>query len=254
MRLRTVSCQDPGWVRIRHGRGFRYLDQSGAALAPEDRDRVRALVELGGRDLVAAVAHEGEFGFGHARFHARHAHTAAVQVAAQAERKLGDEGLGAAVNVAGGVGITPRDRVHVDDAAAAFDQRRQQLVRERRQRGDVGVDHLSPLREVAIRRLGRAECESGVVDQHVDAAEILRQGIQRYLHRVRVADIERRGAHIRTELIDKAVEAICTARAGDHAPAGLRETSRGGGAESGAGAGDEDGFGGHDDFRSKAQR
>jgi len=44
MRLRTVSCQDPGWVRIRHGRGFRYLDQSGAALAPEDRDRVRALV------------------------------------------------------------------------------------------------------------------------------------------------------------------------------------------------------------------
>lgn len=44
MRLRTVSCQQPGWRRIRHGRGFRYLDERGEALSPEDVERVRDLV------------------------------------------------------------------------------------------------------------------------------------------------------------------------------------------------------------------
>ncbi|MCZ4498974.1 MAG: hypothetical protein JWQ74_1527 [Marmoricola sp.] len=44
MRLRTVSQHDPGWRRVRSGRGFRYVDQAGAALAPPDADRVRALV------------------------------------------------------------------------------------------------------------------------------------------------------------------------------------------------------------------
>jgi len=44
MRLRTVSCQQPGWRRIRQGRGFRYVDQHGEALAPADVERVRDLV------------------------------------------------------------------------------------------------------------------------------------------------------------------------------------------------------------------
>lgn len=43
-RLRTVSTQQPGWTRIRHGRGFRYLDEHGARLDPEDVARVKALV------------------------------------------------------------------------------------------------------------------------------------------------------------------------------------------------------------------
>ncbi len=43
MRLRTVSCQGPGWRRVRHGRGFRYLDEGGEALPPEQVDRVKAL-------------------------------------------------------------------------------------------------------------------------------------------------------------------------------------------------------------------
>ena len=29
MRLRTVSCQQPGWRRLRHGRGFLYVDVDG---------------------------------------------------------------------------------------------------------------------------------------------------------------------------------------------------------------------------------
>ena len=44
MRLRTVSCQEPGWTRVRHGRGFRYLDEHGEPLTPEDRERIRELV------------------------------------------------------------------------------------------------------------------------------------------------------------------------------------------------------------------
>lgn len=44
MRLRTVSCQDRGWRRVRHGRGFRYLDADGQPLAPEDVVRVKELV------------------------------------------------------------------------------------------------------------------------------------------------------------------------------------------------------------------
>ena len=44
MRLRTVSCQEPGWRRIRSGRGFRYVDDQGRALSAADVDRVKALV------------------------------------------------------------------------------------------------------------------------------------------------------------------------------------------------------------------
>ncbi|KAA1419271.1 DNA topoisomerase IB [Nocardioides humilatus] len=43
-RLRRVSWQEPGWTRRRCGRGFRYLDEQGASLAPADLARVRALV------------------------------------------------------------------------------------------------------------------------------------------------------------------------------------------------------------------
>lgn len=44
MRLRTVSCQEPGWRRIRHGRGFRYVDPQGEPLSAEEVDRARDLV------------------------------------------------------------------------------------------------------------------------------------------------------------------------------------------------------------------
>ena len=43
-RLRTVSPQDPGWTRRRAGKGFIYLDTTGARLAPEDVERCRLLV------------------------------------------------------------------------------------------------------------------------------------------------------------------------------------------------------------------
>lgn len=44
MRLRTVSCQQPGWRRLKQGRGFRYVDENGDPLAEADVERVRALV------------------------------------------------------------------------------------------------------------------------------------------------------------------------------------------------------------------
>ena len=44
VRLRRVSASMPGWSRVRHGRGFRYLDQSGTALETVDIDRCKKLV------------------------------------------------------------------------------------------------------------------------------------------------------------------------------------------------------------------
>src|SRR5919107_1419984 len=43
-RLRRVSTQDPGWRRVHHGRGFRYLDVDGTPLRKEEVERVKALV------------------------------------------------------------------------------------------------------------------------------------------------------------------------------------------------------------------
>ncbi|MEG9226778.1 DNA topoisomerase IB [Aeromicrobium sp. Sec7.5] len=43
-RLRRVSPDEPGWSRVRHGRGFRYLDVDGLSLTPVDIDRCKRLV------------------------------------------------------------------------------------------------------------------------------------------------------------------------------------------------------------------
>ena len=43
-RLRTVSPKDPGWSRRRAGKGFIYLDQTGAQLVVEDAQRCKLLV------------------------------------------------------------------------------------------------------------------------------------------------------------------------------------------------------------------
>ncbi|MEV4946725.1 DNA topoisomerase IB [Streptomyces sp. NPDC053755] len=44
MRLRTSDPDRPGWRRVRHGRGFRYLDADGHPLTKKDTERVKALV------------------------------------------------------------------------------------------------------------------------------------------------------------------------------------------------------------------
>ncbi|MFF5981862.1 DNA topoisomerase IB [Streptomyces olindensis] len=45
MRLRTSSCDEPGFRRVRHGRGFCYLDSDGRALTdPGQLARIKALV------------------------------------------------------------------------------------------------------------------------------------------------------------------------------------------------------------------
>lgn len=44
MRLRRSNPAGPGWTRVRHGRGFRYLDESGEPLPAEAVARVKALV------------------------------------------------------------------------------------------------------------------------------------------------------------------------------------------------------------------
>jgi DNA topoisomerase IB len=44
MRLRMVSPDDVGWTRRRSGRGFVYIDETGALLGPEDVARIKDLV------------------------------------------------------------------------------------------------------------------------------------------------------------------------------------------------------------------
>ncbi|MFL6155997.1 MAG: DNA topoisomerase IB [Marmoricola sp.] len=44
MRLRRTTPQQPGWRRVRRGRGFSYLDAAGQPLAAADVERVKALV------------------------------------------------------------------------------------------------------------------------------------------------------------------------------------------------------------------
>ena len=43
-RLRTVSTRDPGWRRVHHGRGYRYLDADGSPLGKAEVERIKALV------------------------------------------------------------------------------------------------------------------------------------------------------------------------------------------------------------------
>ncbi len=43
-RLRRVAPDQPGWSRVRHGAGFRYLDESGGPLGAEDVARCKSLV------------------------------------------------------------------------------------------------------------------------------------------------------------------------------------------------------------------
>lgn len=44
VRLRRTSPSTPGWARVRHGRGFRYLDEDGRPLEPEQVERCKLLV------------------------------------------------------------------------------------------------------------------------------------------------------------------------------------------------------------------
>jgi DNA topoisomerase IB len=44
MRLRRVNPNGPGLHRVRHGKGFRYVDAAGRPATPEQLDRIKALV------------------------------------------------------------------------------------------------------------------------------------------------------------------------------------------------------------------
>src|SRR5690606_10050064 len=73
--------------------------------------------------LVALGAHQGEFGFGHARRNVGNPHTGGDQVAAQVVTELLHEGLGGAIDVATRIRPLARCGADIDDAGpgAGFD-------------------------------------------------------------------------------------------------------------------------------------
>ncbi|MNQ93015.1 hypothetical protein D3C85_1084590 [compost metagenome] len=204
--------------------------------------RLRAAVEGVGRRLIAAGADQGELSLGHARFDGGDAHPRPVQVRPQAQRELAHEGLGAAIGVSALVGIASRNRADVQDGAPARDQARQQAARDRDQSGDVGVDHLTPLIQIGVLGGGGAQRQPGVVDQDVDVAKALGQGVQGRVDGGLVADVEDEGMdHVGAQLSHQFVQTLGATAGGDDLPAGGGEAARRSLADARRGAGDEDG-------------
>src|SRR5690606_32727455 len=86
----------------------------------------------------------------------------------------------------------------------------------------------------------RAQRQAGVVDQQVDAAEVLRQRLERGAHRIGVADVERGRVHLAgAERVHQRLQPLRAPATGDHAPAAGDEALHRRAAETGAGAGDE---------------
>ncbi|TXL62173.1 DNA topoisomerase IB [Aeromicrobium terrae] len=60
VRLRRVSASMPGWSRVAHGKGFRYLDEDGAPLPPLDRERcINLVIPPAWRDVWICPAENG---------------------------------------------------------------------------------------------------------------------------------------------------------------------------------------------------
>src|SRR3984957_13549645 len=153
-----------------------HVDVRGQAGRPVDRlgdvvggHRLHARVDVVRLGPVAAEPDERELRVGHAGLDAADPDPGAVQVAAQVQAELVDEGLGAAVHVPARVRVAARHRAEVDHVtAAAGDHAGQDGAGAVDQALAVGVDHLVPVVKLGL--LGRleAEREAGVIDKHVD--------------------------------------------------------------------------------------
>ena len=105
-------------------------------------------------------------------------------------------------------------------APPSRDQPGQQPVRDRDQRGDVGVDHHLPLFEAAELRGRGAEREPGVVHQQVDLGEGGWQRVNRLRHRGGIAHVEHQRQHRRAKFRRQRVEPIGAAPGRDDLPPG----------------------------------
>ena len=181
--------------------------------------RLRATVKRLRRRRIAARAHQRKLGLDHARLDRRDAHSGAVQIAAQPERKLLHERLRSRIDVAARIRISRRDRRQVDDGAAPGDQPRQQFVSERHERRHIRVDHRFPLGEIGGLRRIAPEREPGVVDQKVDATKSVGKRGQRRVACGFVGDVERGGMHlVGADSVDQRLEAFGSAAGRDDPP------------------------------------
>lgn len=79
------------------------------------------------------------------------------------------EGLGAAIDVAAGIGICARDGAEAHDmAAVARDHAWKDGARDIEEALYVGIHHALPIRDRDLVGRLEAECQSGIVEEHID--------------------------------------------------------------------------------------
>ncbi|MNM92068.1 hypothetical protein D3C81_1043880 [compost metagenome] len=195
--------------------------------------------------LIASEAHQREFTLAQAWLDVAHPHARATQVAAQAQRELADERLGAAIHVGARVRVVARDRTDVEDRrpTAVGDQPWQQQAGGVHQALDVGVDHGFPVVQAAVLRGIDAQRQACVVDQATQLVETRRQVGEGVFHGLAVTHVEHQAVNLGLgrQLGAQGVQTLLAAAGENQLPASLGETPGSGFAETGSRASDENG-------------
>ncbi len=106
------------------------------------------------------------------------------------------ESFGRTVHVAAWIGILAGDRTDVHDAAALSpNHSRHDRVGHVYQPRAVGGDHAIPVIEIRLVCRCKSECAASVVDENVDARELLGQVLNRTCDGGAICDIELQRKH-----------------------------------------------------------
>ena len=156
-----------------------------------------------------------------------------------------EAGFAGAVGGAQRRGAQARDRGDVDDGAAAgVAHQRRRGLRAQERAGEIDRQHARPVLVGDVEdRL--EDGDAGIVDQRVEPAEFLRDGVEGAGHALRVGDVAGRCARVTSGLAERrerALQVLAVDVEQRHAPA-LGEKALGGGEPDAArGAGDQGGF------------
>ena len=186
------------------------------------RNRLHVFIHLRRPAVVALKAHVGKLSSAaQARLHIAHPHPRALQICPQIERKLADESLGRAVDIAARIRISARYRTDIDDVAVAPRRHlRQHQTGQVRQSEHIGFNHRFPIGKIgAVGRI-QSQSQAAVVNQAVDFAKRRRQAFQRRRNRRPVGQIQFERIKRPAQFVAQALQFIHTPCRADHAEAG----------------------------------